>query len=134
MKPLTSRQQQVLDLIRDTVSDTGMPPTRADICAHFSFRSPTAAEDHLRTLARKGWIELLPGCARGIRLVGEMASAGLPLVGRVAAGEPILAEQNIEDHFELDPRRFRPRADYLLRVHGQSMRDAGIFNNDLLAV
>ena len=134
MKSLTSRQQQVLDLIRSTVRDTGMPPTRADICDHFGFRSPTAAEDHLQAIARKGWVELLPGRSRGIRLVDALTSPGLPLVGRVAAGEPILAEQNIEDHFELDPQRFRPRADYLLRVRGQSMRDAGIFNGDLLAV
>jgi len=134
MKSLTLRQQQILELIRSSVEQTGMPPTRADICDHFNFRSPTAAEDHLRALARKGAIELLPGRSRGIRLTRMHATRGLPLIGRVAAGEPMLAQQNIEDHFDLDPGRFKPRADYLLRVRGDSMRDAGILNNDLLAV
>ena len=134
MKTLTARQQQVYELIRNSISRTGMPPTRAELCSHFRFRSPTAAEDHLKALARKGWIELLPGRSRGIRLIAPMTRANLPLVGRVAAGEPVLAEQNIEDHFEIDPHRFRPRADYLLRVHGESMRDAGILDRDLLAV
>lgn len=116
---------------------TGMPPTRSDICDHFGFSSPTAAEDHLRALERKGMIDLLPGLSRGIRL-GARARAqsgdGLPVVGRVAAGEPILAEQHIEDHFEMDPAFFEPRADYLLRVRGHSMRDVGILSGDLLAV
>ena len=93
---LTRRQQQILDLIRNTIEQTGMPPTRADICEFFGFRSPTAAEDHLRALDRKGYIELLPGRSRGIRLVLEDALSGLPLVGRVAAGAPMLAEQNVE--------------------------------------
>ena len=134
MKTLTSRQQQVLDLIRTTIEQTGMPPTRADICDYFSFRSPTAAEDHLRALQRKGKIELLRGRSRGIRLLDIAAMASLPLVGRVAAGEPILAQQNIETHFEVDPGLFRPAADYLLAVHGHSMKDAGILDGDLLAV
>ena len=131
---LTPRQRQILDLIRKTVDSTGMPPTRADICDAFGFRSPTAAEDHLRALARKGVIELLPGRSRGIRLVQPFHASGLPLVGRVAAGEPMLAEQHIEEHFEVDPARFTPRAHYLLRVRGHSMRDGGILHGDLLAV
>ncbi len=136
-RPLTRRQKQVFDLIRKTMDRTGMPPTRSDICDHFGFSSPTAAEDHLRALERKGVIDLLPGLSRGIRLrleAQDKAPAGLPVVGRVAAGEPILAEQHIEEHFEMDPGFFQPRADYLLRVRGQSMRDAGILNGDLLAV
>ncbi len=131
---LTPRQQQVLDLIRDILQKTGMPPTRADICEAFGFRSPTAAEDHLKVLARKGAIELLPGRSRGIRILETQAAMGLPLVGRVAAGSPILAEQHIEDYVDLDPGFFRPRADYLLKVRGHSMRDGGILNGDLLAV
>ncbi|MGB5706325.1 MAG: transcriptional repressor LexA [Arenicellales bacterium] len=131
---LTSRQRQILDLIRSSLQKTGMPPTRADICEAFHFRSPTAAEDHLRALERKGVIELLPGRSRGIRLLAPGKEIGIPLVGRVAAGEPILAEQHIEDYFELDPGFFQPRANYLLRVRGHSMRDGGILNGDLLAV
>ena len=131
---LTRRQQQILDLIRNTIEQTGMPPTRADICEFFGFRSPTAAEDHLRALDRKGYIELLPGRSRGIRLVLEDALSGLPLVGRVAAGAPVLAEQNVEDYFDIDAARFQPRADYLLRVRGDSMKDIGILDHDLLAV
>ena len=146
MKSLTQRQQQILDLICSTINKTGMPPTRADICDYFNFRSPTAAEDHLRALERKGSIELLSGRSRGIRVldkavdnmgsrVAEMnSSAGLPLIGRVAAGAPILAEQNIQDHFQLDPVKFHPRADYLLKVYGWSMKDVGILDGDLLAV
>jgi repressor LexA len=137
MKSLTNRQQEILELIQYAIQRTGMPPTRADICDHFNFRSPTAADDHLKALARKGAIELVPGRSRGIRLthIETMEAAnGLPLIGRVAAGEPILAEQNIEDYFEVDPGRFKPSADYLLRVRGHSMRDVGILNNDLLAV
>jgi repressor LexA len=134
MKALTQRQQQVLDLIRSTIEQTGIPPTRADICDHFSFRSLTAAEDHLRALQSKGKIELLPGRSRGIRLLDIAAMVGLPLVGRVAAGEPVLAQQNIESHFKVDPALFRPGADYLLTVHGHSMKGAGILDGDLLAV
>lgn len=134
MKKLTSRQQQILDLIRTTIDREGMPPTRADICQYFNFRSPTAAEDHLKALERKGVITLLPGQARGIRLAINTTISGLPLIGQVAAGQPILAEQNIEDYFEIDPIGFKPRADYLLRVRGDSMKDIGILHQDLLAV
>jgi repressor LexA len=110
-----------------------MPPTRAEICAALGFASPNAAEDHLRALARKGAIELLPGASRGI-VVKLHKPRGIPVVGRVAAGSPILAVEHIEDHHPLDPRLFRPRADYFLRVRGMSMRDAGILDGDLLAV
>jgi repressor LexA len=126
-------------LIRDRLAGRGLPPTRAEIAAHFGFRSPKAAEDHLRALARAGVIELLPGTSRGIRLLDTAPAAGapearLPLVGRVAAGAPVLAIEHIEDEYRVDPRLFRPRADYLLRVAGESMIDAGIFDGDLLAV
>ena len=131
---LTRRQQEILDLIRTALVETGMPPTRAEIAAQFGFRSPNAAEDHLRALARKGAIELLPGASRGIRLAGGGSQLGLPIVGRVAAGQPILASAHIEDHCQIAPKLFRPRADYLLRVRGMSMRDAGILDGDLLAV
>jgi repressor LexA len=131
MDILTSRQRQILDLIREFMQETGMPPTRAEIADALGFRSPNAAEEHLRALARKGAIELLPGASRGIRLIEEN---GIPVVGRVAAGSPILAEQHIEDRYQLDPGLFHPRADYLLRVRGMSMRDAGILDGDLLAV
>ena len=129
---LTARQSQILDLIRGYIADEGCPPTRAEIANILGFRSPNAAEDHLRALQRKGYIEIVAGSSRGIRLVDE--DPGLPVVGRVAAGEPILAEQHIEDYQQLEPGMFRPRADYLLRVHGDSMKDAGILDNDLLAV
>ena len=134
---LTPRQSEILDLIRRQVEKTGLPPTRAEICAALGFRSPNAAESHLRALEAKGVIEMMPGASRGIRLVAQGARApefSLPVVGRVAAGEPILAIEHIEDHYRVDPRLFRPRADYLLRVRGHSMRDAGILNDDLLAV
>jgi repressor LexA len=113
-----------------------MPPTRQEIAAELGFRSANAAEEHLRALARKGVIELLPGSSRGIRIAGEAASAaqGLPIVGRVAAGQPLLAHEHIEDHCAVAPELFKPRADYLLRVTGMSMRDAGILDGDLLAV
>ena len=132
---LTRRQRQVLDLIRDTIEDSGMPPTRAEIAAVLGFRSPNAAEDHLRALERKGAIELVPGTSRGIRLKDTLREQmGLPLVGRVAAGRPILAEENIEAHYRVDPALFHPRPHYLLQVHGMSMRDAGILVGDLVAV
>jgi len=134
---LTKRQQQILDFIHKTIDRTGAPPTRLEICEAFEFRSPTAAEDHLKALNRKGVIEMTPGLSRGIRVLthGKRSiRGGLPLVGRVAAGEPILAEQHIEDYFEMDPAFFQPRADYLLKVRGHSMRDGGILNGDLLAV
>lgn len=133
MVELTRRQQQVLDFLRGFMEDNGFPPTRAEMARALGFRSPNAAEDHLRALARKGAIELLGGASRGIRLVIPVA-AGLPVVGRVAAGRPMLAQEHIEDHFQLDGRIFRPRPDYLLRVQGMSMRDAGIWDGDLLVV
>jgi len=133
MRSLTPRQSQVLDLIRQHISDTGYPPTRADIAAELGFRSPNAAEEHLKALARKGAIEIIPGTSRGIRLP-DSEHSGLPLVGRVAAGNPILAEENIEDRIDMPAGFFQPRADYLLRVRGDSMIDAGILDGDLLAV
>jgi repressor LexA len=131
MEELTARQAEVLQLIADFLQATGFPPTRAEIAAQLGFRSANAAEDHLRALERKGYIEILPGASRGIRL---RESLGLPVVGRVAAGNPILAEQHIQARYQLDPALFKPRADYLLKVRGMSMRDAGILDGDLLAV
>jgi repressor LexA len=131
MQQLTARQSQVLALIRRHIEDTGYPPTRADIADELGFKSPNAAEEHLKALARKGAIEIVPGTSRGIRLPDP---PGLPLVGHVAAGSPILAEEHIENRIEVPPSLFSPRADYLLRVHGMSMRDAGILEDDLLAV
>ena len=128
---LTARQQEVLDLIRDHIQETGYPPTRADIARELGFRSANAAEEHLKALARKGAIEMIPGASRGIRLP---ESTGIPIVGRVAAGNPILAEQNIEDYCDMPASFFKPRADYFLRVRGDSMIEAGIFEDDLLAV
>ena len=128
---LTTRQQEILDFIRDCHQGTGRPPTRAEICDAFGFRSPNAAETHLRALEAKHAITVESGRARGIRLTEP---TGLPLVGRVAAGNPILAEEHIERHHPIDPGMFSPRADYLLRVRGQSMRDAGILDGDMLAV
>jgi repressor LexA len=134
--PLTANQQKVLDWIRRHLESTGMPPTRAEIAAGMGFRSASSAEDHLRALARKGALLLTPGASRGLRLaeMPELPGTGLPLVGRVAAGSPILAAEHIEAHVRLDPALFAPRADYLLRVRGQSMKDAGIVDGDLLAV
>jgi repressor LexA len=131
MRPLTERQAQILQFIRDTVDATGFPPTRAEICRALGFASPNAAEDHLRALARKGVIELVEGVARGIRLAEP---PGLAVIGRVAAGQPILAEQHVQIRYQIDPALFSPRADYLLKVRGMSMRDAGIHEGDLLAV
>jgi repressor LexA len=131
MDELTARQAEVLQLIADFLQATGFPPTRAEIADQLGFRSPNAAEDHLRALERKGYIEMLPGASRGIRLRENL---GIPIVGRVAAGNPILAEQHIQGRYQLDPMLFRPRADYLLKVRGMSMRDAGILEGDLLAV
>jgi repressor LexA len=132
MNKLTVRQQEILQFILSFTREQGFPPTRAEIARALGFRSVNAAEDHLKALTRKGVIEILPGASRGIRVLG--AGEGLPVVGRVAAGSPILALQHIETHYRLDPGLFRPRADYLLRVHGTSMRDAGILNGDLLVV
>lgn len=137
MIELTRRQNEILNLIRRQIEKNGLPPTRTEICAALGFRSPNAAESHLRALEAKGVIEMTPGTSRGIRIVAQGALApefSLPVVGRVAAGEPILAVEHIEDHHRVDPRLFRPRADYLLRVRGNSMRETGIFDGDLLAV
>lgn len=131
MRDLTARQQEILALIREWIDSTGLPPTRAEIAERFGFSSPNAAEQHLKGLAKKGVLELVPGTSRGIRLAG---GGGLPLVGRVAAGHPILAQENIERHVQIDSALFSPRADYLLRVQGMSMKDAGILDGDLLAV
>ncbi len=118
-------------MIADFLQATGFPPTRAEIARKLGFRSPNAAEDHLRALERKGYIEMLPGASRGLRLLEEV---GIPIVGRVAAGSPILAEQHIQGRYQIDTALFKPRADYLLKVRGMSMRDAGILDGDLLAV
>ncbi len=150
MATLTPRQQQIFDLIRNTIRGTGFPPTRAEIAAEFGFSSPNAAEEHLRALARKGVIELTPGASRGIRLkvarsdsetpdqfslpVSGIMQLTLPLVGRVAAGSPILAAEHIDRQYQVDASVFDERPDYLLRVRGLSMRDAGILDGDLLAV
>ncbi|MGV3345283.1 transcriptional repressor LexA [Enterobacteriaceae bacterium LUAb1] len=135
MKALTTRQQQVYDLIREHIISTGMPPTRAEIAQQLGFRSPNAAEEHLKALARKGVIEIVSGASRGLRLIMEEASSGgLPLIGRVAAGAPLLAEQHIEGHYQVDASLFKPNADFLLRVSGMSMKDIGIMDGDLLAV
>ncbi|HKJ21826.1 MAG TPA: transcriptional repressor LexA, partial [Gammaproteobacteria bacterium] len=130
---LTDRQRQVLDFILTHISDTGMPPTRTEIARALGFRSANAAGDHLQALARKGAIELVPGASRGIRVLMEV-EAGLPVVGRVAAGAPILAQEHIESHCRVEPALFSPRADYLLQVKGMSMCEAGILDGDLLAV
>jgi len=131
MQGLTERQSQILDLIRRHILDTGYPPTRADIASELGFKSPNAAEEHLKALARKGAIEMVPGTSRGIRLP---VPTGLPIVGRVAAGSPILAQEHIEDSCDLPGSFFKPRADYLLRVFGDSMINIGILDGDLLAV
>lgn len=131
MEKLTQRQQQVLAIVRQHIDDTGYPPTRADIARELGFKSANAAEEHLKALARKGAIEIIPGASRGIRLPD---SAGIPIVGRVAAGSPVLAQEHIEDHCDLPPSFFKPAADYFLRVQGDSMIDVGIFDGDLLAV
>ena len=131
MDKLTSRQQQVLDLVRRHIDETGYPPTRADIARELGFKSANAAEEHLKALARKGAIEMIAGASRGIRLPH---SAGIPIVGRVAAGDPVLAEQNIEDYCDLPPSFFKPSADYFLVVKGDSMMEVGILDGDLLAV
>ena len=135
MSDLTPRQQQILRFIQDSIDDSGMPPTRAEIATAFKFKSANAAEDHLRAMARKGVLDLLPGASRGIQLKDELREeTGLPLIGRVAAGKPILAEQNIESHYQVDPRLFKPRPHYLLKVRGMSMKDIGIMDGDLVAV
>ena len=136
MKQLTPRQTEVLALIRSAVQQTGMPPTRAEIASELGFKSANAAEEHLKALARKGVIRMMPGTSRGIQLLTDEPEEdeGLPLIGRVAAGEPILAQQHIETHYQIDGSLFHPRADFLLRVHGMSMKNIGILDGDLLAV
>lgn len=150
---LTARQQQILDLVQSTIARTGSPPTRAEIATELGFRSPNAAEEHLQALARKGVIELLGGTSRGIRLptgtlralneargkqyslpLPSLSQLSLPLVGRVAAGHPILAQEHIDQTYLLEASLFPTRPDYLLKVKGMSMRDAGIVDGDLLAV
>lgn len=140
MKELTKRQSEVLDVIQDCIAKTGMPPTRVELAKILGFRSANAAEEHLKALARKGAIEIISGTSRGIRISEkykkhhEEVEEGLPLIGRVAAGEPILAQQHIETHYSVDPALFHPQADFLLRVYGESMQDIGIMDGDLLAV
>jgi len=150
---LTARQQQILDLVRESIAQTGSPPTRAEIATELGYRSANAAEEHLQALARKGVIELVGGTSRGIRLKSDtlralhearerqfslplpgIAQLSLPLIGRVAAGSPILAQEHIEQHYTVEPGLFSRKPDYLLRVKGMSMRDVGIVDGDLLAV
>lgn len=133
MRELTPRQAEILGYIKDYLQETGFPPTRSEIAQKMGFKSPNAAEEHLRALARKGAIEMLPGTSRGLRLpISEQL--GLPIIGQVAAGSPILAEECIADYCDIPPNLFSPRADYLLTVKGTSMIDIGIFEDDLLVV
>lgn len=135
MAQLTPRQSQILQMIQDFIAESGMPPTRAEIARELGFKSANAAEDHLRALQRKGVLDLIPGASRGIQLKDSLRDQlGLPLVGRVAAGSPILAEEHIETHYKLDPALFNPKPHYLLRVEGMSMKNAGILDGDLVAV
>ena len=150
---LTDRQQQILDLVQSAIERTGAPPTRAEIAAELGFKSANAAEEHLQALARKGVIELISGTSRGIRLRSDtlrqlhqargkqfslplpsLAQLTLPLVGRVAAGSPMLAQEHIDQTYLMEASMFPRRPDYLLKVRGMSMRDAGIMDGDLLAV
>ena len=133
MIKLTRRQEEVLALVKDHIADSGYPPTRADIARELGFKSPNAAEEHLKALHRKGAIEMVPGTSRGIRLPTPEPE-GLPVVGQVAAGAPILAAEHIEETCDIPPEMFRPAADFLLRVRGDSMTDVGILDGDLLAV
>ena len=131
MHKLTAQQQKVLEFVKTYIEETHSPPTRAEIATRLGFKSPNASEEHLKALARKGVIELIPGISRGIKLVGNN---GIPVVGRVAAGNPILAEEHIEDYCELSSHFFKPEAHYLLQVRGDSMMEGGILDGDLLAV
>jgi len=140
MSKLTKRQSEILSFLKTWIEENGYPPTRAEIAKDLGFRSPNAAEDHLKALARKGAIEMIPGASRGIKII-ETAPDDLPfnedelpIIGRVAAGEPILAQQHIENTCPVNPSFFKPRADYLLQVRGMSMQDVGILDGDLLAV
>ncbi|CAN0289331.1 MAG: transcriptional repressor LexA [Pseudohongiellaceae bacterium] len=133
MISLTPRQEQILDYIKEYLQETGYPPTRSEIAGEMGFKSPNAAEEHLRALARKGAIEMMPGTSRGIRLpISEQL--GLPIIGQVAAGSPLLAEECIDDYCDIPADLFSPKADYLLTVKGTSMIDVGIYEDDLLAV
>lgn len=146
MLKLTARQEQILNLIREAIDNTGFPPTRAEIANELGFKSANAAEEHLQALARKGAIEISPGTSRGIRLTGATPASealpqvpagmlmALPLVGRVAAGSPILAQEHVETTYQVDPAMFSSKPDFLLKVRGESMRDIGIMDGDLLAV
>lgn len=139
MDQLTERQAEILNFVRETLRDKGAPPTRADIARVFGFSSPNAAERHLRAIEAKGLIELHPGSARNIRLVGEAEQAmsfqfELPLIGRIAAGTPLTASDNVESRLVVDPALFRPRADFLHRVSGHSMKDVGILDGDLVGI
>ncbi|HUR40376.1 MAG TPA: transcriptional repressor LexA [Verrucomicrobiae bacterium] len=154
MLPLTEKQEKILAFVREQVRGTGMPPTREEIAREFGFAVRASAEEHLRAIARKGYIELIPGASRGIRLKNgdahpfratfagreEMSEKGvrpyfsLPVVGRVAAGEPILSAEHVESTLAVDPALFHPRADFLFRVQGRSMQDAGILDGDLVGV
>jgi len=135
MTQLTPRQSQILQMIQTFIAESGMPPTRAEIARELGFKSANAAEEHLRALQRKGVLELIPGASRGIQLKDSLREQlGLPLVGRVAAGSPILAEEHIETHYRIDQALFNPKPHYLLRVEGMSMKNAGILHGDLVAV
>lgn len=140
MIKLTKRQSDVLETIREFINETGFPPTRAEIAARLGFRSPNAAEEHLKALSKKGAIEMLSGASRGIRLIEQESdttndeTGTLPIIGRVAAGYPILAQENIESRINVPSDMFSPKADYLLSVNGMSMKNAGIYDGDLLAV
>src|ERR1700747_1154242 len=135
MSDLAPRQTQILRLIQRFIGETGMPPTRAEIAQELGFRSANAAEEHLRALARKGVIALVPGTSRGIQLKDTIREQiGLPLIGRVAAGKPIFAEENFKGRLQIDPSLFQPRPHYLLKVTGMSMKDAGILDGDLGAL
>ena len=133
MLKLTSRQEEILDYIRDYLAETGFPPTRSEIAQKMGFKSPNAAEEHLRALARKGAIEMLPGTSRGLRLPMN-EQLGLPIIGQVAAGSPILAQESISEYCNIPADMFSPKAHYLLTVKGTSMINIGIFEDDLLAV
>lgn len=140
MIKLTKRQSDVLETIREFISETGFPPTRAEIARRLGFKSPNAAEEHLKALSKKGAIEMLSGASRGIRLIDRAsnddptADLGLPVIGKVAAGYPILAQENIASHVNIPASMFSPQADYFLSVSGTSMKDIGIMEGDLLAV
>lgn len=132
MEKLTLRQQQVLEVIKDHIEDTGYPPTRAEIAKTLGFKSPNAAEEHIKALARKGCIEIVQGASRGIKL--PESESGIPVIGRVAAGSPILAEEQVSEYVDLPRGLFSPSADFMLQVQGLSMKDVGILEDDLVAV